>query len=367
MKKSLLLFGLVHLTLSFFKVFQNIFLPGRSILTAHSGVYVRIWMKMCCQNRCRNAWRNVGFGGLVILFALPLTAQEKPYAPMLGKEFSAWYSCGDYGKTHGGKFTVTRYSNGDTTINGQTYVRILSDRHSFDKGTTATESVDYLREDTAQRKVYSLSYFGGPEIVLYDFSLKPGDYFYLGQNRTMKLRWITYTYSVCYESFNTHNRVFHFLNLGNNKPFTWIEGVGSISDLYYYYAEENFDCDKLDAGLVCKVTDQSVEFGNDKFLMNYKCPLAVITHEQPKPGEIVLRVYPNPVRSKLRISGYDVGIGKPRYRIINMMGQIVKSGELDRSPETELDVSAFPPGVYIMKITNGNQSASNSYKFVVVS
>ncbi|NVO84750.1 lamin tail domain-containing protein [Hymenobacter terrestris] len=63
------------------------------------------------------------------------------------------------------------------------------------------------------------------------------------------------------------------------------------------------------------------------------------------PGEV--RVYPNPVQTKLTVELPAVGGG---YRILNSLGSVMMAGEVPGS-ESELDMSSLPSGLYQLEIT----------------
>lgn len=60
------------------------------------------------------------------------------------------------------------------------------------------------------------------------------------------------------------------------------------------------------------------------------------------------RVYPNPSQGEFTISGF--GIMKASFELRNMLGQVVKQGQIEHFQDIKLDVKAFENGVYILNI-----------------
>jgi len=304
---------------------------------------------------------------LIILFSAlgaTLTAQDGAYVPMFGTKSSGWYQFIDLGEA-GGKTTLKIYSDGDTTINGQTYIRLMNDWFYASEDTTYTQIIGFFREDTAKRKVYGLNSPSSidPENVYYDFSKKAGDTLKIGVNTTLLLDSINTTAIVCGDTVATESRVFHFTNLNEDIPVTWIEGVGAISGLQGNYYD--FNCQTLDEGLICKMTDDDIVYHFNKIDGFEECPFEVGSSNQLKPQEMTLQLYPNPAHSILRISGDPGELGNARYRIFSLTGKMMKTGFLDYSRETTLDISNLQGGAYIVEIFNASKNLLTNKKFVV--
>ncbi len=67
-----------------------------------------------------------------------------------------------------------------------------------------------------------------------------------------------------------------------------------------------------------------------------------------------LKVYPNPSSSKVTIEGDDFLVGA-QLHIYDITGRIIASKKLN-SNNAELDINAFPSGIYLLKVTNNGQT-----------
>jgi hypothetical protein len=65
-------------------------------------------------------------------------------------------------------------------------------------------------------------------------------------------------------------------------------------------------------------------------------------------------VYPNPATGKVYINNLD---GFNEYAILNMQGEVLKSGILN-SHQNQVNVESYASGMYFMILTNGNNRHS---------
>lgn len=305
---------------------------------------------------------------LFTILGFTVNAQDSTYVPMFGEQATGWYQYIDLGEA-GGKTTLKIYADGDTTANGLTYVRLMNDWYFASEDTTYTQLIGFFREDEEERKVYSLNSATSitPETVYYDFSKGEGDTLYLGSEGStlLLIDSINTTAIVCGDTIENGNRVFHLTNVSVEEPesVTWIEGVGSIAGMQAYHYGIN--CELLDEALVCKITDDNIDYHFSQIPGFEECKLEVETSNQQRPEELTLRVYPNPAHSVLRISGDPTELGNARYRIFNLTGKLLKTGYLDYNRETTLDVSTMKSGAYIVEIYNAEKNLLANKKFVV--
>lgn len=301
---------------------------------------------------------------IIFLFGQKGISQNDDYAPMLGKNSAGWYQYVDM-KEISGITTLKTYMDGDTTVNNTTYIRLMSDWYIKDDDASTTTLIGYYREDVEARKVYALNSpsDANQERLVYDFSISPDDTLRLGANTVLVLDSITQDFIVCGEEMSSDFRVFHLTNLNSEEHVIWIEGIGSIAGL-----QANFygmDCEKMDEGLVCKMTDDEIVYHYNNFEGFEDCPFDVASSSQKSPEPLSLRLYPNPVHNTLRVTGEPSELGNARYRIYNLTGQEMRRGYLDYSSETSIDVSSFRSGAYIMEIYNQEKHLLANKKFII--
>lgn len=304
---------------------------------------------------------------LFLAFGFTLHAQEAEYTPMFGEQYTGWYQYADLSEA-GGKTTLKMYVDGDTTVAGQTYYKLVNDWYYASEDSTYTQMIGFFREDVTERKVYSLN---SPtaienETIYYDFSKDVGDTLRLGSDggTILVVDSITNSVNLCDGTIEVNSRVFYLSNVNDEEAaIIWVEGVGSIAGLQAYYY--GVDCDSLDEAMICKVTDNEIIYHFGGIEGFEECAFEVETSNQQLPEELSLRIYPNPVQTDLRISGDPSELGNARYRIFSMTGKMLKTGYLDYNRETSLDVSTLQSGAYFIEIYNASKNLLTNKKFVV--
>ncbi|HLT93538.1 MAG TPA: T9SS type A sorting domain-containing protein [Membranihabitans sp.] len=303
---------------------------------------------------------------LLLVIGFSLQAQED-YVPMFGEENAGWYQYADLSEA-GGKTTLKIYTAGDTTVGGQTYVKLMNDWYYASEDTTYTQLIGFFREVASERKVYSLNSPTAiePETVYYDFSKDVGDTIRLGSdgNTLLVVDSINNTVVVCDEIIEVESRVFHLSNVDDeDASIVWIEGVGSIAGLQAYYY--GVDCGSLDEALICKMSDDNILYHFNGIEGFEECDFEVETSNQQLPEELSLKIFPNPVQAELRVAGDPSELGHARYRIFNLTGKLMKTGTLDYNRETTLDVSSLQAGAYFIEIYNADKNLLTNKKFIV--
>ena len=69
---------------------------------------------------------------------------------------------------------------------------------------------------------------------------------------------------------------------------------------------------------------------------------------------LTLKAYPNPVRDFLQISTNNKSMSLASYKIVNTIGQVVKSGSLNEI--SQINVSKLNQGIYVLEINDGQKS-----------
>ena len=146
----------------------------------------------------------------------------------------------DYAWYNGGFDATKMYTSGDTLIGGLTYSKLMHETYT-NPGTSCY--FGYLREDTASRRIYFMDNLLSPEILLYDFSMQPGDTLTLDFiNDTIYNKFPSGTYTL--DSIGTvmieagQRQLFY---LSNHSvfwcpPLIWIESVGHPGHLVYTHS-----------------------------------------------------------------------------------------------------------------------------------
>jgi hypothetical protein len=99
---------------------------------------------------------------------------------------------------------------------------------------------------------------------------------------------------------------------------------------------------KLGSGIVHNFNNDFGKRSTIKFTVQH--PLTV----KDKQVDLGLSVYPNPSNGKFTVEGYD--LSDANCRILNNLGQVVLSQQMDIIGKQQLDITGNPTGVYFVEI-----------------
>ena len=189
---------------------------------------------------------------LYLLFFILIIGSEthsQGYYPMLDSVSNDWYIIGNvipvrtqqsafctYGQFTG--LTLHRYTAGDALINGYNWEVIMEEIYGIGSSLC---TFGYIREDNAARKVYFMDHQFSPEVLMYDFSMQPGDSIlrtFVQPGGYYQDGWFTLD-SIGTVTINAGLRRIFYLNnhqAFGNFPLQWIESVGHPGDFAYTYS-----------------------------------------------------------------------------------------------------------------------------------
>ncbi len=98
----------------------------------------------------------------------------------------------------------------------------------------------------------------------------------------------------------------------------------------------------------CELVVFLQDAGSDEIVQATKIDMATVVMV-PTENPVKVTIYPNPVNNVLFVKTTQPG----NYQIINLLGEILKSGELNNNLN-RLDVNNLPSGIYFINVANGN-------------
>ena len=267
-----------------------------------------------------------------------MTTFSQDYYPLIEEE-KTWnvmtvVPSGDWPPFDTTYFTVNYYITGDSTLNNIDYKKIYT---SDEEMPTYWTLNGLIREDST-KKVWYKSNAYDYEVLLYDFSLAPGDSLKLGFDTAFY-----YTVdSITTEMIDGSQRNKYWISQDDYYWHeTWIEGIGSNKGII------NGVMATAVGGwtwLLCMSEDGELIFMNQ----NYEsCYLITGINKIDKP---IIQIYPNPAKKLLRIEN-TTNIEIESISITNINGQIIKQFN---SRKKQLDISEISSGFYFLKISYEN-------------
>ncbi|MCB0835395.1 MAG: T9SS type A sorting domain-containing protein [Bacteroidetes bacterium] len=252
---------------------------------------------------------------------------------------------------------------GDSTINGIVYKKLL--------GTSGGNDPLLLREDTVEKKVYH--YNVSSEELVYDFSLVPGDTFYIGGYRAL-LQSITDTISHQYYSSTLQNLV---LSINSPKVFTlidldregfeyiWIEGIGSVCGLGFY------PCLAFSSAYLLCHFDSTGKRNYHYFLLPKEkdsCKAySSVGIETLSNINTIVSVYPNPANEKVTFS-WELGYSHlpVKLKIFTFTGEMVQEREITRLESFWVwNTAQKESGIYFYILENKDSELLSQGKLVI--
>lgn len=245
----------------------------------------------------------------------------------------------------GSNFGITWYTNytymKDTLIAGNVYEDILS----------SSSRNYYVREDSAQKKVYQFDTASASEYLYIDFNLVLGDTFTI--HGAIHTGTVTSKDSV-FINGSYHNQIGISADGG---VYGYAEGILSGVDPFYAYSNGG---DPLKA-LVCLCQNNVFYYQNTVsglFTCNLTCSQQTTSVNSALSP--TWNFYPNPASDVLHVE-LEESTHNPYYQITNMLGDVVAEGEIRKDGNVSLE--SIPAGMYTLCLRyNGTLS---SKKFIV--
>jgi hypothetical protein len=226
-------------------------------------------------------------------------------------------------------------------------------------GSTITELLllCYLREDTAEKKIYMLTKDKKEEHLLYDFSLSESDTISLyGIERVGSSYFVPFgvltvekTDSVITLDGVKRKRIELSGGFGFLGKDIWIEGIGSIGN----FMSPGGGVNMYESGeLTCFYkNDQKVYYS--EFAQSWGDGDCVIVMDIETLGGNKLKLFPNPFTDHLNIESESPGSFE--VTVANMPGQVVYANSFRHTDNLQLDLSHLKSGLYRVVVSNGRE------------
>ena len=274
------------------------------------------------------------------------TLTPSSYYPLLYKPkwitvFHTWFE---------GTEVCTIEDIGDTILNNVTYTIIKGTPSSYpglqNTGIYTYNGIKIWREDTITRRIYQKSSNGGPDSLLYDFSLNIGDPF-------PGAPFLTLTNIDTVLTGVGYKRRFIFSN--PNDSIIWVEGIGNIAhplDPFTWFAYPGFT-------LICSYQNDTMVYDAGS-LYNFNCTTLTTAMNEHQPFPQPLSVYPNPFNNSLTILINLMQEEQVDIDVFDALGNKISSvaeNKFITAGKNELKYqNNFPAGIYLIKLSTGGKN-----------
>jgi len=312
--------------------------------------------------------------------------------------------------------TTLIYANGDTIINGKSYIKIFTDEGY---PVALPHYLFGIRSDATTQRVYGI--YGTPqqvkdvdnnllfttsdttELLLYDFSLQVGDsvtFYVFGrhisaeQSNILQEKGVRIDPSVTNDNYVpafgdpvtvTADSVAHrnfYIQAKRGYPeydvfnYTWIEGIGSLYGLYqpdifqFLLNTHNFDCAVGWTYLLCYEENEVKLLNTHRDLIDD--PDDCYAHVAPEdimwgisdktPPDI--RLYPNPASDVIHVvCPESLILDNVNIDFYSILGEKLKSQHINGSSVT-VSVNELPTGIYVVRFVQ-NATPIRQYKISI--
>lgn len=237
------------------------------------------------------------------------------------------------------------YTDGDTVINTQTYVKIKkTEIPSINDMSVYPTYTGAIRQDTLNKKIYVVLTDSTTERILYDFSLQVGDtinsvlHDLSNDIGSCGVETIYLIDSILING--NYHKTFYIQGGCGDMSLRFIEGIGSSYGLifpnYFGQVESHLSC--------TKVSGQTYYPSNTS-----SCDL--VTSVNSLDIDMAIDIYPNPSNNEINIIIPDTEKSTSYIlTLLSPIGQIVIREKIN-SKKSIIDISELPKGLYLLTIS----------------
>ena len=311
--------------------------------------------------KCKDTFANPGFVSTRIIVHTSIGDFEPIGVDIYGELFVSPFSFNPewYFEIQNGNGSITYqylYQAGDTIVNDDPAHILVRVNTLYDKDTHTEVTHEYVYESDG--KVYWWNKTLEEFTLLYDFKADVGDEWEIKvgtETLAMHVDAVDYI-----ELEDVFYRVQHVSDPDDLFSGDIICGIGHLTSFFPERLMRNSDGFRVE-GLRCYWVEDELVFNLDG---EEECDAIYsevhgIEEGGPSTGSGTLTIYPNPTDGVLFVQTLRAtSVHDDTYRITNLMGQTVLSGNIDADNQ-QIDVSTLPQGMYFITF------ADETRKFVV--
>jgi hypothetical protein len=234
----------------------------------------------------------------------------------------------------------------DTAFDNHNYKKVFQ---TYDSALINWSIIGYIREDSLER-VYYRKKTDTSETKFYDFNIHVNDSIFISQFQGLTVDTV--------DNIFFANKIRKRIKLQcipglPSMTETWIEGIGSLYGVLnsgyacYFGAKNSLLCFKENDTVKYKDPNYSSCFFNNQYLVN------TIEYR----GKVLtVKIIPNPTSDNITIESHREAV----IEITNIQGQLIKTLSTTGN-KTNIDVSTFPSGVYVVEVKTGKGVAVSKF------
>lgn len=297
---------------------------------------------------------------ILTFFVFQYSVQGQEYLPF-PTDSATWhtlYSWPEMEPPYVSYFTTKYEVVGDTLINSEVYKKLYK---SAPSGNINNPSYTGAYRVTTNKEVLYIEAGQENEILLYDFSLIPGDTIEL-ENETILTCADT---STIYLNSNPHLSYSIILEQPTHTCYTtWVQGVGSLRT-------------PLETASFCGI---SPEWAYDLTCFSYKNENIYEWEMNPYFSGCIgqnvigtedyscddLQIIPNPVTNNSKIIGCENDVKIVSYQILDITGHVIYEDDNTILTEIEIDEKGLDSGTYFLRVVFNHSKDVKIIKFLIL-
>lgn len=282
---------------------------------------------------------------VLLLFTAKFTFSQYRPLPMQNAEWIYWGGINLLSCPTCTFVNYKYYTDGDTVINTQTYVKIKkTEIPSINNVNIYPTYTGAIRQDTLNKKIYIVLTDSTTERILYDFSLQVGDtvnsvlHDLASDCLGFGVETISLIDSVLING--NYHKVFYIQGSCADMSLSYIEGIGSSYGLIF---PNRFD--QKESHLSCTKVNGLTYYPSNTW------PCNLPTNVENLDKNHLFDVFPNPVSNEINIIIPDTENSTANIiTLLSPIGQILITEKISNTKNT-IDISLLPKGLYILTIS----------------
>ena len=320
--------------------------------------YVHVGIPYCYNDgvtHCRDLYDIDGIDTTFFIAAENGYVYKTAMIPLGGNNFlmgSEWYY--EIENENGSITYQYMYQAGDTIVQDEPTHILVKINTLYDKGLRDEVTHEYVYK--RDNKVYWWNKTLEEFTVLYDFEAEVGDEWEIKVGTESLIMHVDAVEVVEYEG--SFYRMLRVSDAGNIFSGNIVCGIGHLTSFFPEKLMGDSDRMRVE-GMRCYWSEGELVFKyGDEDCDAVISDLHGVEENCPSAGSGTFTVYPNPTNGIIAIQHSSFSIHHSEFRITNLMGQTVLSGNINAESQ-QIDVSSLPQGMYFITF------ADETRKFVV--
>ena len=143
--------------------------------------------------------------------------------------------------------------------------------------------------------------------------------------------------------------------MGSVGPFTFHPGDIQEIDMAYVFANSYYNADSSKNLLIDRLSKLRQQVLDGEILISNN----ELSIDDKSSNQIELKIYPNPARELIYIKSNSMVSGQ--YKISNVLGHMVRRGEIRKQQNVLVNINGLAKGIYLMSIQTNKGNLTQKF------